>query len=155
MTRRRRKQVEIHNEQARGTDNSVSFQIEGPAVTTAFVLSIEAAEGAALKGVAPSTVERSAESRLAETVRLARAIDLEIVGEEIAVLNKVRPSTLLGSGKVDEIGAAIRAADAELVVVNAQLTPGQQRNLEKAWKAKVLDQDRPDPGDLWPACPDP
>lgn len=115
-------------------DDAVTFQIEGPAVTDAFVLSIDITDDAADDAV------RSAESRLAETVRLAQAIDLAIVGEAIVTLNKLRPSTLMGSGKVDEIGLEIEASDAEVVIVNAQLTPGQQRNLERAWHAKVLDR---------------
>lgn len=46
----------------------------------------------------------------------------------------------MGSGKVDEIAAAVRGLGPELVVVNAQLSPVQQRNLEKAWNTKVLDR---------------
>ena len=58
----------------------------------------------------------------------------------IAVLPAPRPSTLVGQGKVEEIASLVEASNAELVVVNAQLSPIQQRNLEKAWKAKVLDR---------------
>ena len=118
---------------------AVSFQIEGPTVTDAFVLSIEATDDAGLVG-SPQAGARSADSRLMETIRLAEAIDLVIVGEAIVTLSKIRPSTLLGSGKVEEIGDQIKSSDAEVVIVNAQLTPGQQRNLERAWHAKVLDR---------------
>ena len=50
------------------------------------------------------------------------------------------PATLIGSGKVEEIGAEARALEPEVIVVNAQLSPVQQRNLEKAWATKVLDR---------------
>lgn len=50
------------------------------------------------------------------------------------------PATLIGSGKVDEIAAEARALEPEVIVVNAQLSPVQQRNLEKAWNTKVLDR---------------
>ncbi len=50
------------------------------------------------------------------------------------------PATLLGSGKAKEIGLALEAEPAELVVVDAALTPVQQRNLEKIWKTKVIDR---------------
>ena len=50
------------------------------------------------------------------------------------------PATLIGSGKVDEIAAEARALEPEVIVVNAQLSPIQQRNLEKAWNTKVLDR---------------
>jgi GTP-binding protein HflX len=46
----------------------------------------------------------------------------------------------MGSGKVEEIAAEARGLEPEVIVVNAQLSPIQQRNLEKAWNAKVLDR---------------
>ena len=83
---------------------------------------------------------RSAESRLAEAVGLARAIDVEVVDEMVVHLGTAVPATLVGRGKVSEIAGRVAAGDVELVVVNAQLSPGQQRNLERAWSAKVLDR---------------
>ena len=83
---------------------------------------------------------RLAEERLEEAVGLARALDLDVRGEEIVRVRKVAPATLFGSGKVDELAALVRAAEAEAVVVDDQLTPVQQRNLEKAWDAKVIDR---------------
>ncbi|BCX18165.1 MAG: GTPase HflX [Geminicoccaceae bacterium] len=71
---------------------------------------------------------------------LARAIDLEVVAAELAPLRRPTPATLLGSGKVEEIKTKIEAEPVELVVVDASLTPVQQRNLEKAWKTKVIDR---------------
>ncbi len=46
----------------------------------------------------------------------------------------------MGSGKVGELAAEARALEPEVIIVNAQLTPVQQRNLEKAWNTKVLDR---------------
>jgi len=83
---------------------------------------------------------RDAESRLAEAVGLAQAIDLRIAEAVIAPLVQPRPATLLGTGKVAEMAEKVKAAEAELVVVNAQLSPIQQRNLEREWGAKVLDR---------------
>ncbi len=88
---------------------------------------------------APST-ERDANSRLREAVGLAEAIDLEITGELIVPLATRKPATLMGSGKVEEISRLVEEKNATLVVVNAQLSPVQQRNLEKAWSAKVVDR---------------
>mgnify|MGYP001426071823 FL=1 len=84
--------------------------------------------------------ERDAESRLAEAVGLAQAIDLRIAGALVVPWGQPKPATLLGSGKVTEIADRVKATEAELVVVNAQLSPIQQRNLEKEWDAKVLDR---------------
>ena len=59
---------------------------------------------------------------------------------QIVPLRKPAPGTLLGSGKVEEIAALARVHDAELVIVDHPLSPVQQRNLEEAWSAKVLDR---------------
>ena len=83
---------------------------------------------------------RSADARLEEAVGLALALDLEIRDAIIAPLRKRTPATLFGSGKVDEIGALCHELDAEVAVVDDALTPVQQRNLEKAWKVKVIDR---------------
>lgn len=48
--------------------------------------------------------------------------------------------TFIGSGKVEEIGQALRLHDAELVIFNHSLTPSQERNLEKALQCRVLDR---------------
>jgi GTPase len=83
---------------------------------------------------------RDAEARLDEALGLAKAIDLIVAGQVIVPLAQPRPATLLGSGKVSEIANLIKLHEAELAVVNAQLSPVQQRNLETAWNAKVLDR---------------
>jgi len=89
---------------------------------------------------AGARADRDADARLAEAVGLTAAIGLEVVETFIVPLARMTPATLIGSGKVDEIGAASRGLEPEVVIVNAQLTPVQQRNLEKAWATKVLDR---------------
>ena len=84
--------------------------------------------------------ERAAHERLEEATGLARALDLDVRAEEIVRVRKPVPATLFGSGKVEELAALVRAAEAEAVVVDDQLSPVQQRNLEKAWDAKVIDR---------------
>jgi len=85
-------------------------------------------------------VLRDPEARLQEAIGLARAIDLDIVGHELVRVLAPRPATLIGKGKVEELAARVAETESELVIVNAQLSPGQQRNLERALKAKVLDR---------------
>lgn len=87
-----------------------------------------------------ANVERSDEARLEEAIGLAEAIDLDIVHSSIIYLKKPKPSTLMGSGKVDEFASTISALDAGLVIVDHPLTPVQQQKLEEAWNAKVLDR---------------
>ncbi|KPF76629.1 GTPase HflX [Brevundimonas sp. AAP58] len=83
---------------------------------------------------------RSATDRLEEAAGLARALDLDVRAEEVVRLRKTTPATLFGTGKVEELAALIRAAEAEAAVIDDQLTPVQQRNLEKAWDCKVIDR---------------
>jgi len=78
--------------------------------------------------------------RLAEAVGLTRAIGLSVVAEHIVPLVRTVPATLIGSGKVEALGAEARALEPEVIVVNAALSPVQQRNLERVWNAKVLDR---------------
>jgi GTP-binding protein HflX len=92
------------------------------------------------KGERRSAPLRSPEARLEEALGLARAIDLEVRAQGLVPLPRPRPATLFGSGKVAELEGLIRAEGAELVIVDHPLTPVQQRNLETAWGAKVLDR---------------
>ena len=83
---------------------------------------------------------RSAEARLEEAIGLARAIDLAVAKSGVVPLAEIRPATYLGKGKVEEIAGLVQAEDAGLVFVDCALSPVQQRNLEKAWNAKVVDR---------------
>ncbi len=83
---------------------------------------------------------RDAQARLEEAVGLTAAIHLDVVWSGVAPLARPVPATLLGSGKVEEIAALAREHAPEIVMVNASLSPVQQRNLEKAWGTKVLDR---------------
>jgi GTP-binding protein HflX len=83
---------------------------------------------------------RLPEARLDEAVGLAAAIDLHISRSMIVPLAAPRPSTFIGSGKVEEVAGFIRADGIGLVVMDCALSPVQQRNLEKAWGAKVIDR---------------
>lgn len=91
-----------------------------------------------MKGAKTET--RSPASRLGEGVALARTIDLEVVQAEIVTISRRRPATLLGTGAVHLLGRIIRDFEIDLAVINAALTPVQQRNLERAWKTKVIDR---------------
>jgi GTPase len=84
--------------------------------------------------------DRDAAARTEEAAGLARAIDLDVVDTVAVPLSSYRPATLFGSGKVEEIGIGVTADAVGLVIVDHALTPVQQRNLEKAWKTKVIDR---------------
>ncbi|RFB80264.1 GTPase HflX [Methylovirgula sp. 4M-Z18] len=88
----------------------------------------------------PPAAGRSPEARLDEAVGLAAAIDLNVVGANLAMLAELRPATYLGKGKVDEVASRVKDEDVGLVMMDCGLSPVQQRNLEKAFGAKVIDR---------------
>ena len=83
---------------------------------------------------------RTPEARREEAEGLARAIDLDVVDSILVGLAEIRPATYLGKGKVAELAERAQAEEIALVVVDAALSPVQQRNLEKEFKAKVIDR---------------
>jgi GTP-binding protein HflX len=79
-------------------------------------------------------------SRLDEARGLAAAINLNVLHAETVTLAKISPATYLGEGTVLRLADFVKENKVELVVVDGHLSPGQQRNLEKAWNAKVIDR---------------
>ena len=84
------------------------------------------------------SLTRPPELMLAEAVRLVEAIGLPVESAQILRINTPRASTLLGEGALASIAEDI--CDDTLLVVNASLTPVQQRNLEQRLEAKVIDR---------------
>ncbi|HKZ95581.1 MAG TPA: GTPase HflX, partial [Hyphomicrobiaceae bacterium] len=78
--------------------------------------------------------------RLIEAKGLAEAIDIEVAQALVVPVPSPRPATLFGPGKVEELRAMLEALGAGLVIIDHAVSPVQQRNLETAWNAKVLDR---------------
>jgi len=84
---------------------------------------------------------RLAGPALEEAVALAAALPrLDVAGAEIVRLPKVQPGLLFGSGKIEELATRIAAEEIGLVLIDGPVSPVQQRNLERAWKTKILDR---------------
>jgi GTP-binding protein HflX len=83
---------------------------------------------------------RSAEARVEEAEGLAQAIGIEVVAARPVRVRTVRPATLLGKGQVEEIAAIAKEKGAGLLIVDAPLTPIQQKNLEEETGTKVIDR---------------
>ena len=83
---------------------------------------------------------RAPEARLAEAVGLAAALDLKVSEAIVAPLRTTVSATLFGKGRVDDIAVLCESKGINVVVVDDALTPIQQRNLERAWKTKVVDR---------------
>ncbi len=87
-----------------------------------------------------SALARSDSARLEEAVGLAQAIALDVVVAQTVGLHKVRPNTFFGSGVVERLKQAVEQHQLDLTIVNAKLSPVQQRNLEQALACKVIDR---------------
>ncbi len=102
----------------------------------AVVLPWEKAE----RQVAANDHLRAADARMAEAVGLAASIGLVVVHSAIVPLRQRRPSTFLGEGHVETQARQIEEAGVTVAIVDATLSPVQQRNLERAWGCKVIDR---------------
>lgn len=83
---------------------------------------------------------RSADARLDEAAGLAEAIGLDVAGKLRFRVRAPKAGTLFGSGQVEAIAEAVEENKAELLIVDAPITPIQQKNLETGVKAKVIDR---------------
>ena len=90
--------------------------------------------------VAGQPASRTAEGALEEAVGLTSAINLDVRQAWVAPVRKVRPATLLGAGAVEELKVHCKADEIDVVIVDTQLSPAQQRNLEREIGAKVIDR---------------
>ena len=84
--------------------------------------------------------ERDRDAKVEEAVGLSRAIDLDVALAEPVPMRRITPATLVGKGVVERLKERVEELGIGLVVVDDRLTPVQQRNLEKAWEAKVIDR---------------
>lgn len=84
--------------------------------------------------------KRAADARLGEAIGLAASIGLVIAYDAVITLRARKPATLFGSGQVIEISAALHEAEIDVAIVDAALSPVQQRNLERAFACKVIDR---------------
>ncbi|MCP4923813.1 MAG: GTPase HflX, partial [bacterium] len=83
---------------------------------------------------------RSAQERLEEAVGLAQAIHLQVQATDIVHIRNINPSKYLNTGQAERIPEIWGESPPEIVIVDTQLSPIQQRNLEKLWEVKVIDR---------------
>lgn len=111
----------------------------GPEVALLVGVELTGAGRSRSTSAAEGPLFRSEES-LEELVALAESAGAVVVEREIQARARLDAATLIGSGKVEELRAKVRFHEADLVVFDRDLTPTQQRNLERALDAKVLDR---------------
>jgi GTP-binding protein HflX len=88
----------------------------------------------------PGLSSYSVEESLAELRELATSAGAAVAGEIIQRRDRPDPATLIGSGKVQEIAGAAGMAHADVVLFDHDLSPSQQRNIERSIKARVIDR---------------
>ncbi|ENQ3108763.1 GTPase HflX [Bacillus cereus] len=84
--------------------------------------------------------ESDFEYSMEELANLAEACDVEVIGKVTQNLHRVNPSHYIGTGKIEEVSAFVKEADANLVIFNDELSPSQIRNLEADIDCKVIDR---------------
>ncbi len=100
-----------------------------------------AASGAAPKSDGrPSIPEFDAEESLAELRTLAESAGARVVGEILQRRDRPDPATLVGAGKLEEIAGAAASLDADVLLFDHDLSPSQQRNIEKIIQRRVIDR---------------
>ena len=105
--------------------------------TNCYVLHVDLPPSAE-EGNLPSL--RSSEDKLSEVINLTEALNLEVVESSSVTLKRINPKTFIGGGKIIELTEYFEEHEIDVVVVNTNLSPSQQRNLEIAWDKKVVDR---------------
>lgn len=80
------------------------------------------------------------ETSLAELALLTDTAGSEPIGQELVKRARFDPATLIGSGKADELAALTQAQDVDVVVFDNELSPAQQRNLQRVFEVDVVDR---------------
>jgi GTPase len=88
----------------------------------------------------PSIPEFAAEESLAELRTLAESAGARVVGEILQRRDRPDPATLVGAGKLEEIAGAAASVDADVLLFDHDLSPSQQRNIEKIIERRVIDR---------------
>jgi len=88
----------------------------------------------------PSIPEFDAEESLAELRTLADSAGAKVVGEVLQRRDRPDAATLVGAGTLEEIAGAAASMDADVVLFDHDLSPSQQRNIEKIVKRRVIDR---------------
>jgi GTP-binding protein HflX len=94
----------------------------------------------AVSGTKPTVPEFDAEESIAELRALAESAGAKIVGQIVQRRDRIDPATLIGAGKLEEIAGAAASVNADLLLFDHDLSPSQQRNIEKIVDRRVIDR---------------
>ena len=121
----------------RGTKGTVTAQAAVAREAAAMQI---APAGAPRSNGKPSIPEFDADESLAELRTLAESAGAQIVGEILQRRDRPDPATLIGGGKLEEIAGAAASLNADVILFDHDLSPSQQRNIEKIVQRRVIDR---------------
>lgn len=84
--------------------------------------------------------KKTCEEHLEELKELARTCGFEVVGMKACPLKKISSSTYLGKGKIQELISDVELTSADLIIFDEEISPNQERNLEKLFNRVILDR---------------
>jgi GTP-binding protein HflX len=112
----------------------------GGKIPAAARLARNVAAGTSLPDADLERREFSAEESMAELRELTASAGAAVAGEILQRRQKPDPATLIGSGKLEELKGAVASSNPDLVIFDHELTPSQQRNLERELDVRILDR---------------
>ncbi|HEY6337545.1 MAG TPA: GTPase HflX [Candidatus Sulfotelmatobacter sp.] len=137
--------LEVRSRRARGAVTAQAQAARDAAVGAGKAGAV--ALGSAPNGIAtkknggkPSIPEFDADESLAELRTLAGSAGAQVVGEILQRRERPDPATLIGAGKLEEIAGAVASVNADVLLFDHDLSPSQQRNIEKIVQRRVIDR---------------
>ncbi len=128
--------VEVRTRGRSGAKGAVTAQASAARDAAA----MQPAKAGAKSSSKPSVPEFDADESLAELRALAESAGADVVGELLQRRDRPDPATLVGAGKLEEIAGAAASVDADVLLFDHDLSPSQQRNIEKIVKRRVIDR---------------
>jgi GTP-binding protein HflX len=133
-------QAQAARDAAAGADAANVLAANVSAANVGAAKTTSAAAGAKSNGSKPSIPEFDADESLAELRTLAESADALVVGEILQRRDRPDPATLIGAGKLEEIAGAAASVNADVLLFDHDLSPSQQRNIEKIVQRRVIDR---------------
>jgi GTPase len=131
--------LDVRSRRRAGGRNSVTAQAQA-ARDAASAAPAAGGKAEAKSSAKPSIPEFDAEESLAELRTLAGSAGAEVVGEILQRRDRPDPATLIGAGKLEEIAGASASVNADVLLFDHDLSPSQQRNIEKIVQRRVIDR---------------
>jgi GTPase len=131
-------QAQAARDAAAGPDEDTSSSASG--TTSGVAAGVAGKSSISSNGKKPSIPEFDADESLAELRTLAGSAGAQVVGEILQRRDRPDPATLIGAGKLEEIAGAAASVNADVLLFDHDLSPSQQRNIEKIVQRRVIDR---------------